>query len=92
MISLNEAVKNGISRLRRPEWANREDYIEIDLLGDGLHGPWVHLYSPMNEDIHGTNPVDLMCTGFDWDEVGYEIWEGKALIGFVKKALTEKQP
>lgn len=77
MISINEARINGFQYLRFPKWSNREDYIKLDYVvmdGERLLGPWVHLYSPMNEEINGRNPVDLLITEFDLDEVKWEIW------------------
>ena len=52
-MNLSEATKSGISRLRRPMWANKNAYIKIDLLEDGFMGPWMHLYDRPMQDLLG---------------------------------------
>lgn len=65
LISLNQALGDGIERLRRPIWANRMDHIKLDLYPGGSHGPWIHLYAPFNLWCNGRDPVDLL-----WMDVG----------------------
>jgi len=60
LISINEAASKGINKLRRPNWANPTDYVKIDII-EGMAGPWMHLYSVLNEEINGKNPVDVLC-------------------------------
>ena len=84
MISINEAVANGITRIRMPHWAIREDYIKLDIIAGKL-GPWLHLYSPMNEEINGRNPVSMLFLEFDLDAPVYEIWEVKTGPHWVDK-------
>lgn len=72
MLSIRQAAKNGIDKLRRPIWALREDHIQIDLFENGKFGPWVHIYSPVNDQINGKNPVDVLITEFDVDAVEWE--------------------
>lgn len=59
LISINQAAKQGVTKLRQPNWANPEDHIRIDIV-DGRAGPWIHLFSPMNDELHGRNPVDIL--------------------------------
>lgn len=66
MISINEAVRRGIPRLRLDRWANPWDHIEITIVkvdGENLLGPWWNLWSPLNEEINGRNPVKNMVIG-----------------------------
>jgi hypothetical protein len=59
MISLNEAAKWGIERIRKPIWATPEDHLKIDIV-DGKPGPWVHLFAPFNTECNGRDPVDVL--------------------------------
>ncbi len=74
MISINEAVTNGVTQIRKPIWANPSDYLKLDLM-DGKLGPWLHLYSPLNELIGEPNPQDILCIGCNLDAVEWEIWQ-----------------
>ena len=38
-MTLNEAAAAGICRVTKPNWANKNSYVKIDLVGDGLIGP-----------------------------------------------------
>jgi hypothetical protein len=74
-LTLHEAVRMGISKLRTSNWACAEDHILLDIItqdGHNYHGPLVHLYSPLNEVIGQPNPQDLLFLMFDWDEDGWE--------------------
>src|SRR5580658_7508076 len=71
-ISLNDAVRLGIQRLRDPVWANPFDHLEIDIV-NGHYGPWFHLFSPMNKWISGKDPQTYLCImhpDLDPDEKG----------------------
>ena len=74
LMSLHDAVDAGIRCLRRTVWASTEDYMEIDIIGGRL-GPWLHLYSPLNEAFNGRNPIDFLITEFDLKEKGWEVHE-----------------
>ena len=75
MMSMNEAVAKGITRLRDPNWPD-DAYVRIDLFRDG-HGPWVHLYSPREQEAIGKpTPQDLLFSMFDWDAVDCLPYEG----------------
>lgn len=62
MISIRQAAQNGIQRLRVPHWRLPNDHIKIDII-DGKPGPWLHLYSELNEEINGRNPCDILNIG-----------------------------
>jgi hypothetical protein len=44
-MNLKQASEAGIRRLRLFEWSDRT-YIELPLLPDGMHGPWILLFDP----------------------------------------------
>lgn len=67
-LSINEAVKAGIERLRLDKWANPEDHIKITIIadpktGERQLGPWWELWSPINEQVNGCNPVKNLIVG-----------------------------
>lgn len=67
-LSINEAVKAGIDRLRLDNWANKDDHIKIVITkhpetGEPYLGAWWELWSPVNEMINGRNPVKNMVIG-----------------------------
>lgn len=63
LLSLGEAAKLGIERLRKPIWANPMDHIKIHIVEKNIGGLWVKLYSPANKVINGRDPIDLMIGG-----------------------------
>ncbi len=74
MISLDDAMLRGITRLRYPTWRHLDDYIKIDIVtipdqfGTGKSiciGPWMRLYSVTNNEIHGKNPVEFLWALLD---------------------------
>lgn len=77
LISINEAVRLGQPRLRKPIWANALDHIKLDLI-DGSMGPWIHLYAPFNQECNGRDPVDILALtqqdSFDTQE--FTIYDG----------------
>ncbi len=60
-ISINGAAAAGISRIRKPNWSNPMDHLELYLTG-GSVGPWVNLYCPMNQSLNGRDPVKMLIT------------------------------
>lgn len=72
-LTIDEAAAQGIERLRRPNWANPMDHIKIDII-DGKAGPWIHLYSIMNRDFNGRDPVNHLFIHVDRD--GYLPYTG----------------
>lgn len=75
MLSINQAAKRGITRLREPRWADPMDHIKIDLIGD-CPGPWIHLYCPINKEINGRDPVDVLDVGLDYTAEEFEEYSG----------------
>ena len=77
LISINEALKLGIPRLRKPIWANPLDHIKIDIF-DGRIGPWIHLYAPFNKECNGRDPVDILAIGQEasFDNPEFAIYDG----------------
>ena len=59
LISINEAARRGIERVRKPVWANPYDHIKIDIF-DGKPGPWLHLWCPFNGECNGNDPIDIL--------------------------------
>lgn len=52
-MTISEAQAKGITKLRKPVWASKLDYLMV--------GPvWHQLYSPMNQSINGRDPVPLL--------------------------------
>ena len=69
---MNDAAAAGIDKLRKPEWINPRDYMTIDI-HYGEAGPWAHLYSEVNQQINGRNPVDML--NLEWrDEKAFLPW------------------
>ena len=77
LISINEAVRLGHQRLRKPIWANRFDHIKIDII-DGQIGPWVHYYAPFNKPCNGRDPVNILAIGHEalFDTAEFTIYDG----------------
>jgi hypothetical protein len=77
LISINEAVKLGHPRLRKPIWANRFDHLKIDII-DGAIGPWLHLYAPFNQECNGRDPVNMLA--LEWvatfNTPEFEVYDG----------------
>lgn len=55
LISINDAVARGHTKLRMDHWANPDDYMEFMII-DGQLGPWVKLWSPANDIVGHKNP------------------------------------
>lgn len=75
MISIKDAAKQGIARIRKPVWADPLDHIKIDILSDGTPGPWAHLYAPFNKACNGRDPVDMLLM-LDYEIREYLPYEG----------------
>lgn len=54
LISIKDAEAQGITRVRKPVWANPLDQLHI---GPGI---WTHLYCPFNKECNGRDPVDML--------------------------------
>lgn len=64
LISIQQAAKQGIERIRRPSWADPMDHLKIDIIND-RPGPWLHLYGPSNNEINRRDPVDMLGLYYD---------------------------
>lgn len=77
-MTLTEAARAGIERVRLPHWANPGDYIKIDIL-DGEHlGPWAHLYAPC-QDLFPDMPRPQDYFSFQDKDDRYEPYDGPLL-------------
>lgn len=61
LISIKEALAQGITRVRKPVWAEPLDQLHI---GPGI---WMHLYCPFNKECNGRDPVDMLTLQADLD-------------------------
>ena len=74
-MTLNEAAKGGINRVRRPMWANPNAYARIDLVSGGM-GPWLHLYDRDSQEVIGaTTPQRFMLLNDTLND--YEEYQGE---------------
>lgn len=73
-ISIRDAVTKGITKLRLPHWACPDDHVEIHIDRTGNLGPWVKLWSPLNEIISGHNPLEFLTITFSKDELDETCW------------------
>jgi hypothetical protein len=85
-MTLNQAVARGISKVRDPNWASPEDYILIDLIPDPKnpghfwHGPWLHLYSPLQPILGQPTPQEILFNSLNWDEDGWVAFEPETTV------------
>lgn len=77
-MKIQDAIDQGIDRVRLPQWTDPRDHLKLDLMPDGTtHGPWVHLYSPTNEAIGNPNPVSILwMDAIDKDRDDWEQYDG----------------
>lgn len=80
LISLNEAAAKGITKVRKPTWALPSDHIQLTIVG-GKPGPWLKLFSVINEEINGRNPVPFMMDGDPDAKIFLEYKEPQACHG-----------
>jgi hypothetical protein len=74
-LSINQARKQYITKLRKREWVCKTDHIEIHIdegMGLPLLGPWIKLYSLSNPENDPINPQMLAIIQFDLDKPVYE--------------------
>ena len=80
-MTLNEAARSGVSRVRDPQWANPGDYLKVHLIknedGTFHHGPWLNLYSPLQSVMGVPTPQSLLFTSVNWDEDGWDVYTGE---------------
>lgn len=56
-MTIREALKARIPRVRQSQWANPNAYLRLPLFKDGLHGPWTELYDDgVQQDVLGVRP------------------------------------
>jgi hypothetical protein len=86
-MSINEALFKGVSKIRKPNWSNPMDHLELTILPpksrmnpseDKVLGPWGRLWSPINKPVLGfEDPKMVLLITFDLDERAYEKFELK---------------
>ena len=60
-MTLAEAAKAEIARVRLTQWANADAYLKIDLFPGGMCGPWAHLYERKTQEAIGeSTPQNLL--------------------------------
>lgn len=74
LISINQAVIKGITKLRMDHWASAEDHIELYIDRIGKLGPWVKLWSPYNELSGQDNPQTFLITVFMKQDLDNNCW------------------
>ena len=73
-MTLRQAVKLGVARVRRENWRNRLDRMEIDLLPGGFHGPWLHIKSPESARLGLPTEQNILWSDVNMDEKVWEEW------------------
>ncbi len=69
-MTISEAARVGITRIRMPGWGIPTDYVELSI-ADGRLGPWMKYYREINEKLGHRNPLILSSRGDssgDWVE------------------------
>lgn len=91
LISINDAVKLGIERIRKPMWSDPLDHVKIDII-DGQLGPWIHLFSPENKMFNGKDPIDIptITDRFLADDKDYAPYDGPLPDSDEYRAASEK--
>lgn len=61
LLSIEEAMNLGITKLRLPHWAHHDDHIEIVVIPDARSGknylgPWVTMHFPTSGPLIGGSP------------------------------------
>lgn len=62
-MTINELVKQGMSRIRLPEWADPDDYLLLHIVVEGTQrfcGPWGYLYSPIQQAMGLPRPAEVL--------------------------------
>lgn len=71
-MTLNDAMKAGLKRVRLTHWAPR-NYLRLNRLPDGLYGPWGHLYAYAGVGVQMPQAVLLLVVK---PEIGWEAYSG----------------
>ena len=82
LLTLKEAEERGITRVRKPIWADKLDHLHI---GPGI---WLHLYCPFNKECNGRDPVDMLKFQLDANEKAWEPYTGPLPDSDEYKAAT----
>ena len=75
-MTLGDAAKKGIARVRLPIWANKNAYMKIDLVGGGRLGPWGKLYERGTQEAIGEPTPQILSVIGDTSD-GYEEYTGE---------------
>jgi len=75
-MTLSEAVRRGITKMRKGSWGFADAYLELTIVdisaGKRYLGPWGKLYSPQEQQILGVEcPQQVLIVGdgdADWEE------------------------
>lgn len=73
-ISLQQAADIGIKRVKNPNWGSNTDYIKLETHNEEVH--WLYLYSDLNDEINGRNPVRLSARLYPLDAKIYTPYDG----------------
>lgn len=91
LMSINEAAKLGRKRFRLDKWANDLDHFEIYITEDDHLGPWVKLWSPLNEKIEQENPQTFLITELgDPDEKVWRNYVGPPGVPFKPAKVAQR--
>ena len=75
-ISLNEALAQGIDKIRMPHWHSKGDYIQLLITPNGYFGPWAYLHSKYTaEGIENPYPMILTSLG-SLNDKSWEKYDG----------------
>lgn len=66
-MTITEAAKQGITKLRLPQWRMPTDHVELYVV-DGRSGPWMKFYSDLNQIVGNDNPMTLSTIMDDTDK------------------------
>ena len=77
-MTIKDAIKCKISRVKKNYWAFSDSYVKLDFYEDGMCGPWASLYSRTEQTlIKEPTPQKFLLifgdTESDWEEYLGEI-------------------
>lgn len=78
-MTLQEAIKQRIPRVRNAIWHNPNAYIRLPLFKDGTSGPWAELYDDETQEyVLKVNPGSqkIITMGDHMQEDVFEIYNG----------------
>jgi hypothetical protein len=74
-MTLAEAARHGIRRVRLAKWAYPTAYLKQDLFGED-RGPWVHLYERATQETIGESTPQTFLVMLVDDEDGFTPYDG----------------